>query len=140
MSAAFVQGQVDKQQGQVEKLSFIEDHVSENDGQIEELKDKFETFQREKFEEKLSQVAAAGKMVKEMVSETDQEEQKAANLLKETKKQLKETRPATREQRAKHGEVLSKLQKAERRYQKWKATFDALSSKQAELHDQIDAC
>jgi hypothetical protein len=35
---------------------------------------------------------------------------------------------------------MSKLQKSERKFQKWKAAFDAHSSKQSELHDQIAAC
>ena len=140
LSLTFVNSHIAKLQAQTEKLALIEDRVSQNDGHIEELKNKFETFQTEKFEEKLNTLQKEGQEVKEIIAELDEKDEKSLQLIKDAQKVLSETRAQTKEQRAKHSEVTSRLQKNDRKYQKWKANFIAQSSKQAELHEQIDSC
>lgn len=75
---------MDKQQVQVEKLTLIEDHFSENDAAVEELKEKYERFQREKFEDMFRNLDTEGQEVKELVTETEQQGEKVTDMLGET--------------------------------------------------------
>jgi hypothetical protein len=75
---------LDKQQVQVEKLTLIEDHFSENDAAVEELKEKYERFQREKFEDMFRNLDTEGQEVKELVTETEQQGEKVTDMLGET--------------------------------------------------------
>jgi len=45
-----VQAQAEKQQAQIEKLGLVEDRLGENSSQLDELKERYESFQKDKFE------------------------------------------------------------------------------------------
>ena len=83
--------------------------MSQNDSHIEELKNKFETFQTDKFEEKLNSLQKEGQELNEIIAEVDEKDGKSMQLSKDAQRVLGETRPLTKEQRARHSDVTSRL-------------------------------
>lgn len=90
--------------------------MNQHASELDDLKEAFETFQKEVFEQQHAQVEADAERVREAQVALARAAEEAAEAVQACKEATRRLQPQTREQRAKLSEVQGKLQKAERRH------------------------